>query len=105
MKTRSVWGLIVLLVGLISYTTNVTPAATEKPNVPDEPPLDVETTVVVGEANTSTEAEVGVAIGTPEVITPENKLPIFDTHVHYSQTTCPTAVVSMKLHDGESLSW
>ncbi len=35
MKTRSVLGLLVLLVGLISCTTNVTPAATEGPNKPD----------------------------------------------------------------------
>ena len=84
MKTRSVWGLLVLTVGLISCITNVIPAATESPNQPDEPILDVEETVVVDEPVTSTETAVVEEVAPTEVVTSENKLPIFDTHVHYS---------------------
>lgn len=85
MKISTVWGLLVLMVGLVSCTTNVVPTATEGPNEPDELAIDTEATVVVDEPGISTEAEVVEKIATTEVTITENNLPIFDTHVHYSQ--------------------
>jgi hypothetical protein len=81
------------MVGLISCTTNVTPAATKSQIEPEEPVTQAEAAVVeepdiaVEPAAEPTEAETAVVedIATTEVVTAENKLPIFDTHVHYSQ--------------------
>jgi hypothetical protein len=85
MKINTIWGLLVLTVGLVSCTTNVVPDVTESPNEPDELAVNSEETVIVDEPGPSTEAEVGEETATTEVVITENNLPIFDTHVHYSQ--------------------
>jgi predicted TIM-barrel fold metal-dependent hydrolase len=101
MKISPVWGLLVLTVGLASCATNAEPlpetitppTATTAPftnsdnseNEPDELAINLEATVIVDEPGISTEAEVVEEIATTEVVITENKLPIFDTHVHYSQ--------------------
>jgi predicted TIM-barrel fold metal-dependent hydrolase len=85
MKISTVWGLLVLVVGLASCTTEVVATSTADPDEANELIIGTEATAVVNEPGIPAEAEVVAEIATTEIVITENNLPIFDTHVHYSQ--------------------
>ena len=79
MKIKRVWGVLLLTVGLASCTIQVGPP-------PETTPPQVRATAspTTGEDSANEPDEPAVDVEATEIVT-ENKLPIFDTHVHYNQ--------------------